>query len=321
MKRRSLFSALLLGIGLTGAAASAAAYPDRPITLIVPFAPGGGADATGRAIALYLERRLKTPVVIVNRGGAGGQIGFTAIAKAKPDGYTIGIITAPNVVVYPQQRATPYEFSDFALIANLVQDPGLFLVRKDSRFGSIGDLIAYAKSRPGEVMVGTTGEGGQPHLAVLALEQKAGIRLTAVHYAGTAPMRMAILAGNLDMAFVASVDAAADLQAGTARALAVAATERIPAMPQTPTLTELGYEVVSIASRGLAAPAGTPKEILALLRSVTLEAAKDPEFLDRSNGPGMPPLNFMAHEAFARDLARQQQEYGAIWRENAAKTK
>jgi tripartite-type tricarboxylate transporter receptor subunit TctC len=314
---RKLFAALAASFALSAWPAHAA-YPDHPITLVVPFAPGGGADATGRIIGQYLEKRLKQPVVVVNRGGAGGQIGFTAIAKAKPDGYTIGIITAPNVVVFPLQGPTQYKVSEFALIANLVEDDGMFFVRKDSRFNSMADLVAYAKANPGKVTVGTTGEGSLPHLAMLALEQKAGIRLTAVHYAGAAPTRMAILAGDLDMAYVTAVDGAGDLRAGSVRALAVTARKRLESMPATPTLAEQGYEVVTSASRGLAAPAGTPDAVLKLLRSAVADAAKDPAFLEAAQKQGM-PLNYMDHEAFAKDLLRQQQEYSVIWTQRGSR--
>lgn len=316
-----MLRSLLTSLVLTLAAASWAAhadYPDRAVTLVVPFAPGGGADAMGRAIGLYLEKRLKQPVVVVNRPGAGGQIGFTAIAKAKPDGYTIGIITAPNAVVFPLQRPTQYKLSEFALIANLVEDDGMFFVRKESPFKSMADVVAYAKANPGKVTVGTTGEGSLPHLAMLALEQKADIELTAVHYSGAAPTRMAILAGDIDMAYVTAVDGAGDLRAGMVRALGVTARKRLGSMPTTPTLCEQGYDVVTSASRGLVAPAGTPDEILKLLRGAVADAAKDAAFVDVAQKQGM-PLNYMAHEAFAKDLLRQQHEYGIVWRERKSK--
>lgn len=315
MIRRSI-TIFALGVSLFGF--SHAEYPERPITLIVPFAPGGGADAMARTLAQYMERRLQQSVVVVNRGGAGGQIGYTAIAKAKPDGYTIGVITAPNLVVFPLQRPTQYKLSDFALIANLVEDDGMFFVRKDSPFKSISDVVAYAKANPEKVTVGTTGEGSLPHLAMLALEQKAGIKLTAVHYPGASPTRMAILAGDLDMAYVTVVDGAADLKAGSARALGVTASRRADSLPGTPTLKEQGVDVVTSASRGLAAPAGTSEEILKLLRVTVAEAVRDPVFLERAKKQGM-PLNFMDHEAFAKDLLRQQQEYSVIWKASTSK--
>ena len=314
---RSLLTSLALALAAVAWPAHAA-YPDRAVTLVVPFAPGGGADAMGRAIGLYLEQRLKQPVVVVNRPGAGGQIGFTAIAKAKPDGYTIGIITAPNAVVFPLQRPTQYKLSEFALIANLVEDDGMFFVRKESPFKSMADVVAYAKANPGKVTVGTTGEGSLPHLAMLALEQKAGIELTAVHYSGAAPTRMAVLAGDLDMAYVTAVDGAGDLRAGMVRALGVTASKRLDAMPTTPTLVEQGYEVVTSASRGLAAPAGTPEDVLKLLRSAIADASRDPAFVDAARKQGM-PLNYMDHEAFAKDLLRQQHEYGIVWKERKSK--
>jgi len=314
---RALFTSLTVVLALTAWPAHAA-YPDRPITLIVPFAPGGGADATGRAIANYLEKRLKQPVVVINRGGAGGQIGFTATAKAKPDGYTIGIVTAPNLVVFPVQRPTQYKLSEFALIANLVEDDGMLFVRKESPFKSMTDVVTYAKANPGKVTVGTTGEGSLPHLAMLALEQKAGIKLTAVHYSGAAPTRMAVLAGDLDLAYVTAVDGAGDLRAGLVRPLGVTARKRLESMPATPTLIEQGYDVVTSASRGLAAPAGTPDDVLKLLRNVVADAAKDPAFLDIAQKQGM-PVHYMDHETFAKDLLRQQQEYTVIWNERASK--
>ena len=316
-----MLRALLNGLALVLAATAWPAhadYPDRAITLVVPFAPGGGADAMGRAVGHYLEKRLEQPVVVANRPGAGGQIGFTAIAKARPDGYTIGIITAPNAVVFPLQRPTQYKLSEFALIANLVEDDGMFFVRKESPFKSMADVVAHARANPGKVTVGTTGEGSLPHLAMLALEQKAGVKLTAVHYSGAAPTRMGILAGDLDLAYVTAVDGAGDLRAGSVRALGVTARKRLDSMPTTPTLVEQGYDVVTSASRGLAAPAGTPHDTLQLLRSAVADAAKDPAFIDVAQKQGM-PLNYLDHEAFAKDLLRQQQAYGVIWKERESK--
>jgi tripartite-type tricarboxylate transporter receptor subunit TctC len=295
-----------------------AEYPDRPITLVVPFAPGGGADAMARALGPYLEKRLKQSVVIANRAGAGGQIGFTAVAKAKPDGYTIGVVTAPNLVVYPLQRPTQYRLSDFALIANLVEDQGMFFVRKDSPFRSMADVVAHAKANPGKLTVGTTGDGSLPHLAMLDLEQKAGVKLTAVPYPGAAPMRMAILGGQLDIAYVTVADGAADLQSGSVRALGVTARKRLESLPATPTLKEQGYAVVASALRGLAAPAGTPEPILKALRETVLEATRDPLFLEMARKQGM-PLNPMGHESFTAELMRQQEEYSAIWRAGASR--
>lgn len=314
---RQLISAMTVFAGLWAAPAHAA-YPERPITLIVPFAPGGGADAMARAVAQSLERRLRQPVVVVNRSGAGGQIGFTAIAKAAPDGYTIGVITAPNLVVFPLQRPTQYKLADFALLANVVEDQGMFFVRKDSRFKTMADVVAHAKANPGKVMVGTTGEGSLPHLAAIALEQKTGIKLTAVHYTGAAPTRMAVLSGDLDMAYVTAVDAAADLQAGSVRALGITAAKRLESMPATPTLLEQGYDVVTSASRGLAAPAGTPDAALKLLRAAVAEAVRDPAFLEMARKQGM-PLSYLDHESFAKDLLRQQAEYSVIWKESSTK--
>ena len=309
---RTLIATLVVAIG-TLVLPAHAEYPERPITLVVPFVPGGGADAMARALAPHMAKRLKQPVVVSNRPGAGGQIGFTAVAKAKPDGYTIGVITAPNLVVFPLQRPTEYKLSDFALIANLVEDQGMFFVRKDSRFNSMADLIAYAKANPGKVTGGTTGEGSLPHLTMLALEQKAGIKLTAVPYAGAAPTRIAILAGDVNTAYITVVDGTAELQAGSVRPLAVTSSKRMESLPAVPTLKEIGYDVVTSALRGLAAPAGTSEPILKKLRETVLEVTRDPGFREMASKQGM-PLSYMDHETLMTELIREQRDYTVIWK-------
>src|SRR4051812_48767563 len=196
---------------------AAAAWPDRPITLIVPFSPGGGADIAGRSMARWLEARLGQPVVVVNRPGAGGAIGFAATAQAAPDGHTIGVVTLPNLVTIPIERRAGYTIDQLALIANLVDDVGSVFVRADSRFRSMADLVAAARRDPGAVSFGTTGIGTYAHLGMLALERQAGISLTAVAYGSTAPMRAALLQGELQGGGLSMTGATQEMAAGALR--------------------------------------------------------------------------------------------------------
>jgi tripartite-type tricarboxylate transporter receptor subunit TctC len=302
---------LVLACGAVGPAR--AAYPEQPVTMIVPFPAGGGADAAGRLMARHLERKLGRPVVVVNRPGAGGEIGFAAIARSKPDGYTIGVITVPNVVVLPIQRSAQYKLSDLAPIANLVEDVGIFLVRKDHRFRTINDLVAEAKAKPDSINLATSGNGGLPHFALLSLQKNAGAKLMAVPYSGTVPIRQAVLAGDVDVGFITIADAASDLNAGLVRSLGQAGDKRAPTAAQMPTLREQGVDVVISAFRGFAAPARTPAPILRVLADAMADIARSPEF-QKGAADQMMRLRFMAADAFQRELDRQDSDYRALWR-------
>lgn len=290
-----------------------AAYPEQPITMIVPFPAGGGADAAGRLMARHLERKLGQPVVVMNRPGAGGEIGFAAIARAKPDGYTIGVVTVPNVVVLPIQRSAQYKLSDLAPIANLVEDVGVFFVRKDHRFKNISELVAEAKAKPDSINLATTGNGGLPHFALLYLQKNAGAKLMAVPYSGTTPIRQAVLAGDVDVGFITIADVASDIQAGLVRSLGQTGENRASTATQMPTLREQGVDVVISAFRGFAAPARTPTPVLRILSDAMADIARSPEFQKDAAAQRM-PLRFMGTQEFQRELEKQDTEYRALWR-------
>ncbi|WP_431267199.1 tripartite tricarboxylate transporter substrate binding protein [Dankookia sp. P2] len=291
-----------------------AAWPDRPITMVVPFSPGGGADIAGRSMGRWLEARLGQPVVVVNRPGAGGAIGFAAIAQAAPDGHTIGVVTLPNLVTIPIERRAGYTIEQLALIANLVDDVGGVFVRADSRFHSMADLVAAARRDPGAVSFGTTGVGTYAHLGMLALERQAGIALTAVAYGSTAPMRAALLQGELQVGGLSMTDATQEMAAGTLRPLGQMAATRWPGTPEVPTLREQGFDVVLSSLRGFAAPAGTPRAIVRQLSDLVGEAARDPGFRALAEKQAM-PIGYQDSEAFAAGIAAMRLQYEKIWRE------
>lgn len=304
---------LALVIAAASASGAHAAYPEQPITMIVPFPAGGGADAAGRLLARHLERKLGQPVVVVNRQGAGGEIGFAAIARAKPDGYTIGIVTAPNVVVLPIQRSGQYKIADLAPIGNLVEDVGIFFVRKDHRFQSMKDLVAEAKVKPGRINLATTGNGSLPHFAQLSLQKNTGAKLMNIPYSGTAPIRQAVLAGEVDVGFITIADASSDLQGGLVRSLGQAAQQRSASAPQMPTLREQGVDVVISALRGVAAPARTPAPVLRVLSDAMAAIVRSSEFLQEAQAQRI-PVRYMGPREFQSELERQDKDYRALWR-------
>ena len=304
--------ALLLACGTMPAAQ--AEWPDRSLTIIVPFSPGDGGDIAARSIGRWMEPRLGQPVVVINRPGAGGEIGFAAMRRAPPDGYTIGVVTLPNFVTIPIERRAQYAVDDLAPVANLVEDTGGIFVRADSRFRSLADLLQQARGNPGGVSFGTTGLGTTAHFGMLALERLAGVSLTAVTYGGTASMRSALVQGELLAAGLSLAEAAEEMQSGLFRPLGQMAAERWPGAPAVPTLREQGFDIRTSAMRGFAAPAGTPLSVIRQLSQLMGEATRDADYRRLAETQAM-PLRFLDHKAFAAEIARQQEEYGRIWRD------
>src|SRR6267378_6093921 len=185
----------LLGIFLTAIwAAGAAAYPERVITLLVAYPPGGGTDLIARALAPYIEKNLGggARIVVVNRSGAGGEVGFAALATASADGYTIGFVNTPPLLTIPIERPAQFTWQRFEYVGNIIDDPCNFSVHTDTPVTSLGELAAYARARPGEVTVGTTGIGSDDHIAMLKFERAAGVKMRHIPFKGSADVRAAI---------------------------------------------------------------------------------------------------------------------------------
>ena len=188
MQCNSLLRRLLPAIALCTAAVAPglaqAAYPERPIKMLVAYAPGGGTDITARLTAEYVQKYLgnNASFVVMNRPGAGGAIGFTELANAAPDGYTIGFINTPNVLTIPNERKSNFHWEKYDLLGNVVDDPGNFSVHADTPIKSLAELVAYAKANPGAVTYGTTGIGSDDHLAAMMFERAAGVKLNHVPF-------------------------------------------------------------------------------------------------------------------------------------------
>ncbi len=196
--QRATASALAL-LMLCPAGASAA-FPDRPVTLVVPFSAGGGTDITARLIAQAMERCGVERVIVVNRAGAGGEIGMASVVTAAADGYTLGIVNTPNALTIPIERPAKFSLDKFELLANIVNDPGTFSVHADSTIRSIADLVAAAKRAPNTLTYGTAGVGSAGHISMLQFENAAGVQLRHIPYKGTSDVRTALLGKQLDIA-------------------------------------------------------------------------------------------------------------------------
>jgi len=258
-------------------------WPTKSIQLIIPWDAGGSTDVGFRLLAPLMEKTLGTTIEVVNKPGAGSQVGVADLAKSKPDGYTIGNVSAPAVItIYldPERKAT-FTWKDFAPIGLHVFDPGVMAVTPDSKYKSLKDLVDDAKANPEKVKAATTGVLGDDHLAILALQRLAGVKFAIVHFTGGAPQTQALLGGHIDVGFD-NIGSYAKLQKqGQARILAVMDTQRNKYAPDTPTAEEQGYKLYSSSSRGLAAPAGTPKEIVNYISYAMEQAMKDPELMKK----------------------------------------
>ena len=309
LQRRHLLAAPTL---LLARPARAADWPDRPLAMIVAFAPGGGTDLAARTIARFLERELGQPVVVNNRPGAGGEIGFGELARARPDGLAIGFINTPHIVTLPIERRTRFRLEDFTLIANIVDDPGAFYVLTDSPYRSLADLIAAARARPEAISYGSTGIGSDDHLAVLAFERQADIRLLHVPYAGSAQVKQALIGKTIDIASMNVAEGVLESRQGLLRLLAQMGPTRTGVAPETPTFREAGFDVVEGSMRGLAAPAGLPPAVLQRLSEAVGRVVQDPDFQMSAMQQAL-PLRFLGPEAYLAELTALREKYQALW--------
>ena len=287
--RRTFLTAALAAPLLCPSRVAAQVYPDRPIRLIVPFPPGGPVDLSARIVAQALGEELRSPVVVENRSGAGGVVGTDAVAKAAPDGYTLGFSStgavAVNVTLLPNN---PYDSrKDFAPVSVVAGVPSLLVVHPDVPARSVGELIALAKSRPGKLNFGSSGPGGTPHLASELFKLRAGIDITHVPYRGAAPAITALLAKEVELAFLDLPVLLPHVQEGRLRALGVTSPQRSPALPDVPIFAEAAIGGMEVENwYALLAPAGTAPERVARLHAATDAAIARPAMARQFTGQG-----------------------------------
>ena len=291
MKTLNIAAAALLSLAAFQTAL-AADYPSRPITMVVPFSPGGVSDTTGRPLATLMSKILGQPIVVENRPGAGGGIGMAYTAKTAPDGYTI-MMGLPSISAIPvaeemQGRTPSYSTSQFEGIARVSADPTVISVRGDSKWQSLQELIDDAKQDPGSISFSSSGMYGTTHVAMERFAQAADIQLLHVPYGGGGEQVSALLGGHVQATSQTYGNTSQHIKSGAFRPLAVQSAERLEALPDVPTLKELGLDAEYYLWAGVFVPTGMPADIKARLREATKEAIASPDFEKVMNGMGTP---------------------------------
>lgn len=274
----SRITALALAFSFAAGAAHAQAWPTRPLRIVVPFAPGGSTDLTGRLLAQRMQEVLGQPVIVENRAGAGGAIATDFVAKSAPDGYTMGIAVAGPFVIAPLLSKTPYDpLKDFAFIAGLNGNPQVLLSHPDVPAKSIRELIALAKTQPKALNFGTAGPGSLIELSGLVFNHMAGTKITTIPYKGGAPAVAAAIGGEVQLTFANTSDALPQVKSGKLRAVAVTSKARFPQLPEVPSIAESGLPEFDVVTwNAMVAAAGTPPEIVNRLAKVIQDTLKDP---------------------------------------------
>ncbi|MCI0753207.1 Bug family tripartite tricarboxylate transporter substrate binding protein [Teichococcus vastitatis] len=300
--------------GLVRNARAASAWPERPITVVVPFPPGGGVDQMARLMAQAAQRHLPNSTFIVeNRPGAGSQIGMEYAFTARPDGYTLCAVTSPAMMTIPYERPVRYRVAEFDYLANVVDDPGGLWVKQDSPIRDLGDLLQRAKTTSGGLSLGTTGIGSDDHLLMLELEQAVpGAKFSHVPFNGAAPLQTAVLGGHLDVGCFNVSEGNPGFRDGRFRCLAQAGAQRDPALPEIATLTEQGVAVVAGAQRGIVGPPGMPAEVRQALLSAFGAALADPQFQADARKAQL-PLKPMVGEEYRKAVLGLDARLQEMW--------
>jgi tripartite-type tricarboxylate transporter receptor subunit TctC len=296
-------------------------YPARPVTFVVPFAPGGGTDITARTLAAKLTAKWGQSVVVENRGGAGGILGAEVVAKAKPDGYTLLIanvgITSINPALYAKLPYNPE--TAFAPISLVCELPFVLMTSPSFPPNSVRELVAFAKAAPGTVTFASSGSGGSPHLTAEIFQAATGTKMTHVPYKGGGPAMIDLMSGQVNLLFASVLEGSAHIKAGKLKGLAVSHAKRNPALPEVPTLAEAGVKDAESGSWiALLAPAGTPAGVLAKVEADVKEAVAAEDVRVKLIAQGAVPQASSPKELQAliqSDLAR----YGRIIREQGLK--
>ena len=276
------FFARLAVAALLPMAALAQDYPSHPVTMIVPFPPGGVADITARPVAEAMGRFLKQPIVVENKAGAGGGVGMQYVARAKPDGYTV-LLALSSISIIPEAdkvlgRDQMFTLNQLVPIARFTADPTVLAVRADSPYKSVKDLLDAAKQKPGAVPYGSSGNYGTMHVPMEMLAGAGNVKMLHVPFTGAGPAIVALLGGQVDALSTGPSSVMGHVKAGKIRVLATWGESRHPALPDVPTLKELGYDAQFSQWTGLFVPAGTPEPVIAKLREAAKAAVDDANF-------------------------------------------
>ncbi len=294
-------------LSVTGLRPAHAAFPERGVTVVVPYTAGGGSDVSARLLARDIEPILGHPVTVENRSGGGGWIGWGSLAASKPDGYTIGYVNAPSIFAgyldKSQGGARKESLESFTPLINHVVDYNLWAVKNDSKYTTVQDVIEDGKKRPGVITFTGGGYGTDDHIALLGIEAATGGKFSIVHFRGTSEGKTAALGGHIDIMAVNVSEVAEDIKAGQIRGLGVMSPTRSKFMPNVPTFREQGFDQVWAVSRGIAGPAGLPKDVEAALIAALDKAIGLPEHRSKAEALSLDPspIKGDAYRKFLKD--------------------
>lgn len=292
-----------------------APYPSKPIRLIVPFPPGGGAEATARLVANKMAESMGQAVVVETRAGAGGNIGTDYVARAQPDGYTLLLATNGMAIQPHLQKLTWDPIKDFTPVGLVAVYALVIAVHPSVPAQNLSELVAYAKAHPRQMSYGSSGSGGPLHMGAELFRAHAGVDLLHVPYKGNAPMTIALLSGEINMVFDSPVGPLPNIRAGKVRALATTGKRRSSSLPEVPTVIESGLPGFDYESwNGIVAPAGTPKDIVARLSNEVAKAVASPEVRERLMALGYEPRVAKTDE-FAALIAADLNRFGRVVKE------
>lgn len=301
--------------GTTAAGDPADCFSKGPIELVVGYDAGGSTDVGARLMAKALEEKLDATINVVNRPGAGGQVGLTAIANAKPDGQTMGTVNFPSAIVsvLDESRQATYTRDSFAPVALQVIDPSAVAVRPDSPIRTPTDLVEAAHAAPGQLQATTTGPASNEHFVLLEMERVTGAVISPVHFSeGGAPAATAFLGGNVDLLLANVSDLTPMVENGEVRVVGVFGDERSPFLPDVPTFAEQGHDIDIASSRGYAYPAGTPQECVTAMSEAMGEVMSDQEFARQMQDLGLAP-SYKDAEAYAQYWSETTEVFQALF--------
>jgi tripartite-type tricarboxylate transporter receptor subunit TctC len=317
MKKGTFFLSALLclllnvaGVGLQRAEAADAPYPTKSIDIIVPAGAGGGTDMIARALANRAKDILGKPVVIVNKPGGSGSVGFTAGQTAKPDGYTVTMFFV-ELVVLPHLGTAPADYTKFEPIMMINADPAAFTVAANAPWNTLEEFTAYTKANPGKVRMANSGSGSGWHLTAVAFEQKTGVQFAHIPFNGAAPGVTALLGGNVEAIAVSPAEVGAQVAAGKLKMLAIASEKRSKNFPNVPTFKERGIDVVMGTWRGLGVPLGTPPAIVTTLHDAFKKSMEDPVFVDQMDKADL-GLRYMNAEDTKKFFKSEYDNFGVL---------
>jgi tripartite-type tricarboxylate transporter receptor subunit TctC len=310
MQRRSLLAAAPLALALGPRALAQSNYPDRPVTMIVPFPPGGVADTVARPVAQALGHELGQTVVVENRAGAGGALGIALAARAPADGYTL-LLSLSSISILPEAdrvagRPPSFQTAQFRPIARFTADPTVLVVRAEAPWKTLADFVSDAKARPGTYNYGSSGNYGTMHVPMEMLKASAQFRMTHIPYTGAGPAVIALLGGQVDAVASGPATVVQHIKAGRLRALAHWGDRPLASLPDVPSLKQLGYNAQFAQWSALFVPSGTPEPVVARLRAAARKAAEDPGVVQTVGRAGSPIAYLDAPE------------FQAYWEQDAA---